>query len=142
MRYSLPDSGSVLVGWPTYTPPVKDPDGRSGVSIVVVPTWEVVGHSTLPVVPNCWSVHACSPPAAAGLRVIPSGSVTRASLSIEESRPAGSVFWGTSTLMETPSGASDWGSEGVTLMVGLNGISLQPLAPTGVVNASLSCWPS
>ncbi len=55
---------------------------------------------------------------------------------------SGSVFWGTSTLTLTPSGLSDCELAGVTLIVGLNGILSQPLAPTGVVNARLSCWPS
>src|ERR1700728_201461 len=144
MRYSPPDSGLAFSGWPTYTGPASDPGGRSGVSIVAVPTCEPAGQATGPVVPlpNWVLVHACRPAAAAGLSVMPSGSATLTFRGIELSMLSALEFWGTSTLTVAPSGSSDWVVAGVTFTVGANGTFSQPLAPTGVVNVFSSRWPS
>src|ERR1700748_3803917 len=81
---------------PTNTDPVSG-EGKSGVSISTVPTWDAAGHvgGASEPCPNCAGAHAARPLAADGLSVMPAGRVTRASFRVAVAWPVGSSFWGT-----------------------------------------------
>src|SRR5580700_8770535 len=82
---------------------------------------------------NCSFVHACSPLAAAGFRVMPSGSATCTLCTSGEFGFDGSaVDCGTCNSALMPSGWSDWLVSGVSDSDGLKASEPQPLAATGV----------
>ncbi len=117
---------------------------------MTVPTFEPIGQRTGSRVPMpiCLGVHASRPCAADGLSVIPSGSVTVALSSCEESISLGPLACGSFSSVVTPSGWSDWVVSGVSENSGLNGTSakgaapLQPSVPIGVVYFFEASWPS
>jgi hypothetical protein len=88
--------------------------------------------------PNCSSVQAASPLAAAGLIVMPSGSVTETSLTCAVARPLGSSFCGTCRSTAALVGSSACVVPGVTEIEGLNGTSSQSVAPCGWPLTSVS----
>src|SRR4051794_37106772 len=88
--------GSSGSGLPRYTDPASAA-GSTGPSMLTPPVTPAPGHaigSRLPFA-NCASVHASRPFAAAGLIVIPSGSVTAASLTCAVASVAASELCGT-----------------------------------------------
>ncbi len=107
--------------------------------IVAVPTFEAAGQVIALLVPspNCVLVHACRLLPADGLIDSPAGSVIVASCSCEGAMCDGFWSWGTDMSTVIPSGWSRWVVLGVTVTLGLNGIEAQPLAPVGVVKASV-----
>ena len=115
--------------------PFSEPAGSTGVSNSTLPIADAAGQVTGRVVPlpSCSSVQAPRPFAAEGLMVMPSGSVTCASLSVAVSGwslPLG--LRGRPTSIVTPDGAPATRVSTATPTVGENGSSSQPLAPIGV----------
>ena len=87
---------------------------------------------------NWASVHASRPLAAAGLIVIPSGSVTETSLTCAVASVPASELCGTCRSTAALVGSSACVVPGVTEIEGLNGTLSQPLAPTGVVAVAVT----
>ncbi len=112
-----------------------------------MPIFEAAGHSTGFVVPlpNWASVQATRPPAAEGLRPIPTGIVTVASLSCElaclvsgSEISVGLGFSnGTSTVTAAPAGESVWAVLGSTPIDGSKGIESHSLGevPGGILDS-------
>ena len=82
-----------------------------------------------------------SPSAAAGLIVMPSGSVTSAVFRFDWATPVGFWGWGTLTSTEIAVGLSELVDEDWTSTDGSKGTALQPSAPTGVVELRCSKAP-
>ena len=82
-----------------------------------------------------------SPSAAAGLIVMPSGSVTSAVFRFDWATPVGFWGWGTLTSTEIAVGLSELVDEDCTSTDGSKGTASQPSAPTGVVELRCSKAP-
>ena len=90
--------------------PSSDFAGRPGTSRLRVPSFDPAGHSTPGLglfILNCFGVQASRPWAADGFIVMPSGRVTLAVLSCEESMPSGLWSCGRRSSVVMPSGRSD-----------------------------------
>src|SRR5437764_15376314 len=131
--------------------PCSDPGGRPGTLIVTVPIFEPPGQATPGI--GLWilawaGVQASSPWAADSFIVMPSGNVTLATFSCEESTCLGSGSWGRVSVVVKPSPSSDCVVSGCSELAGSNGgftkdsSPLQPSVPIGVVYSAVAVTPS
>src|SRR3954454_1023308 len=136
-------NGSSAAGDPRYTEPARAGAGSTGVAIDASPSLDAAGHAMGRWVPraNWLSVHAARPFAAAGLIVMPCGSVTDTSFTWAVASVSASPLCGTCRSIAALVGASACVVPGVNEIDGSNGNASQPSAPTGVVDVALSSFP-